>query len=544
MNLQIKNNLIKNSSCFFEKNLGQQYSDAKFILKKGDLTFFFLKDRVTIGVIDPLSEDENKKLKKFIKKSKKQPKEKLPQRKINFMDIFFINSNIDIDIIGEDEQKTKCNYFGNNLAEEGIININTYSKIKYKNIYPNIDLVFYFNENLLEYDFIVKPTGNPNDIELSFNGNDSLNLDKQGNTIISFKDLDMKLLKPISYQIINKDKKQVKSNFIINESKLNIEIETYNKSKELIINPILFYSTYLSGNFETLSYNIAVDSSGSTYVTGYTNSSDFYTTNPIIGVAYNTSYAVFVTKYDTNGNLIYSTYINGNNDDISVSIAVDLSNNVYITGYTYSIDYPILPNVPNTPNIHGFPPDGFNSGIFITKLNELGNTILYSAYIHGESLDYASSIAIDSNNSPYITGFTYSKDYPSTNDLGSKPIIGGTAVFVTKLKPNGYDIDYSTCIYSATNDLPPNPDFAYSYGYAIEVDSIGSACIVGSTYSANYPIVPSANYHGSVIAKDGDTEVFVTKLDSPGQNIIYSSYINDTNDDYEFGISLDRFIIK
>ena len=134
MDLKIESSLINNSLCFFEKNLSQQYNDTKFILKKGNLTFFFLKDKITIGIIEQLSEDENKKIKDFLTKPNKQPKEKLPQRRINFMDIFFTNSNIDVDIIGENEQKSKFNYFGHNLPKEGIININTYSKIKYKNL--------------------------------------------------------------------------------------------------------------------------------------------------------------------------------------------------------------------------------------------------------------------------------------------------------------------------------------------------------------------------------------------------------------------------
>lgn len=251
----------------------------------------------------------------------------------------------------------------------------------------------------------------------------------------------------------------------------------------------LIYSTYLGGkNYDTGSA-ISVNTSGSVYVTGCTNSADF----PIISAAYG-SYAggyhdAFVAKLNASGNnLLYSTYLGGNNDDVGCGIAIDTSGNAYITGITWSTNFPTLSPVYG--NLRG------NNDAFVTKLNPSGNSIVYSTYLGGSAYDGGYGIALDVSGNAYLTGVTCSHDFPVTSAI-YKSIAGNDDAFITKLNSSGNSIISSTYLGGDENDV----------GYGIAVDTSGSVYVTGQTWSDSFPTT-STLYGG----RRGDRDVFIAKM--------------------------------
>ena len=256
----------------------------------------------------------------------------------------------------------------------------------------------------------------------------------------------------------------------------------------------LIYSTYLGGSNFDIAYAIDVDISGGAYVTGFTNSTDFPTTFGAYQTTNADGFGVFVAKVSVTGSaLAYSTYLGGNSFDIGYGITVDGSGSAYVTGATFSTDFPTTLGAFQT--INGGTPDAF-----ITKLNPTGSVLVYSTYLGGSSDERSYSIAVDAADNAYVTGFTYSTDFPVTSGTIQTTLKGFSDAFVTKLNPTGSALAYSTYL-GGTGDL--------EFGYGIAVDSAGSAYVTGRTISTDFPTTSGAiqtTYGG------GDDEGFVTKI--------------------------------
>jgi uncharacterized repeat protein (TIGR01451 family) len=281
----------------------------------------------------------------------------------------------------------------------------------------------------------------------------------------------------------------------------------------------LVYSTYLGGTSYDYGYGVAVDGAGNAYITGYTYSTDFPTTPGAYQPNYAGNYDAFVTKLNPTGTaLVYSTYLGGTNTDYGYGVAVDGAGNAYITGYTSSTNFPTTPGAYQTSNAG-------NGDAFITKLNPTGNGLVYSTYLGGTSDDYGYGVAVDGAGNAYITGRTSSTNFPTTPGAYRTSYAGNGDVFVTKLNPTGNGLAYSTYLGGTQ----------YDYGFGVAVDGAGNAYITGTTLSTNFPTTPGAyqtNYAG-----DGD--VFVTKLNPTGTALAYSTYFGGTSDDDGWGVAVD-----
>ena len=283
----------------------------------------------------------------------------------------------------------------------------------------------------------------------------------------------------------------------------------------------LVYSTYLGRDDNNGGFSIAIDASGNAYITGSTSSSNY----PVTSGAFQTSGGgtnsdAFVTKLNSTGSaLVYSTYIGGNDEDSGNSIAVDTSGFVFITGYTISTNYPTTLGAYKTNG------GGSNNDVFITKLNQEGNALVYSTYIGGSNDDFGYSIAIDADGDAYVTGSTSSSNYPATAGVYQDTIIGYSNNFVTKLNPTGSALVYSTYIGGGSNDN----------GNSITIDAGGNAYITGSTSSFDYPTTPGV-YQTTL---GGNYAAFITKLNPTGSSLVYSTFVGGGNFDYSYSIALD-----
>jgi hypothetical protein len=278
----------------------------------------------------------------------------------------------------------------------------------------------------------------------------------------------------------------------------------------------LIYSTYLGGSGDDMGAAIALDSADNAYVTGSTASADFPTNNPLQG-ANAGSINAFVSEIGSTGSaLVYSTYIGGNVKDYGNGIAVDSASNVYITGQTLSPNFPTMN--PLQPTNRG------SSSAFVSKIGAGGTALVYSTYLGGSGYDLAYGIAVDSAGDAYATGSTSSTNFPTMNPL--QPAYGGGAfdAFIAELNPAGSALVYSTYLGGKLEDD----------GYAITVDSAGEAYVTGYTLSTNFP---TQNALQKKLAGAGD--VFVSKLNSTGSGLSYSSYFGGSGDDSGAGIAVD-----
>ena len=235
-------------------------------------------------------------------------------------------------VVGLDELPGKVNYFIGNDRTKWRTNIPTYAKVKYQEVYPGVDLVFYGNQQQLEYDFIVAPGADPKTITLAFEAAQKLRINDQGDLVLQIEGGEIRLHKPVVYQKIDGVRKEVSGSYVLNpKSKIanpksktvGFEVAAYDLYRPLIIDPVLSYSTYLGGGVGDRGFGIAVDSSGNAYMTGSTESTDFPTANAL-HPALRGAQDVFVTKLNPEGSaLVYSTYLGGGGSDGGQGIAVD-----------------------------------------------------------------------------------------------------------------------------------------------------------------------------------------------------------------------------
>jgi len=281
----------------------------------------------------------------------------------------------------------------------------------------------------------------------------------------------------------------------------------------------LLYSTFVGSSDGEGGYSIALDSSDNAYVTGYTQSANFPTTPGANDTSHNGNIDVFILKLSADGSsLLYSTFVGESDDDRGRSIALDSSNNAYVTGLTQSANFPTTPGANDTSQNGGY--DGF-----ALKLSADGSTLLYSTFVGGSSDDYVRSIALDSLDNVYVTGETYSNSFPTTPGANDTSHNGGADVFILKLSADGSTLLYSTFVGGSSND----------YVRSIALDSSDNAYVTGYTQSANFPTTPGAND----TSHNGNNDVFILKLSADGSSLLYSTFVGGSSDDYVRSIALD-----
>jgi photosystem II stability/assembly factor-like uncharacterized protein len=397
-------------------------------------------------------------------------------------------------------------------------------------------MIFYGNQRDLEYDFKVAPGADPAGIKISFESTGArapLSIDKSGDLIIETASGPLRQRKPFAYQVVDGANQQVAAQYVLEGSRVGFRTGRYDKSKPLIIDPVLSYSTYLGASGAETGWAIAVDSAGAAYIAGQTNSPNFPTTQDAFQKSSTGASDVFVIKLNPAGNaLVYSTYIGGAGDDFGFGIAVDAAENAYVTGQTSSPNFPTKPPFPFLDS----------TSIFILKLNPTGNALVYSTLLGGIGIDTGKAIAVDSTGAVYVTGETFARDFPVFNAFQSQ-FRGGlclfddfgvicTDAFVAKMNPEGTALVYSTYLGGNGTDT----------GTSIAVDSAGAAYVTGQTASTDFPITPGAFQRqsgGSSTGRGFGGDAFVTKLAPSGSSLVYSTYLGGGSDERGSGIAID-----
>jgi uncharacterized repeat protein (TIGR01451 family) len=485
------------------------------------------------------------------------------------------NPNPSVRVIEEDRLPGKSHYFTGNDPTRWRTNISQYRRVTYDDVYPDVQLVYHGNEGQLEYDFVIAPGGDARAIELEYVGSRGMRIDADGALVIQVGGLEVRQPRPIAYQERDGVREYVSARYILKRRTITFELAPFDRSRPLVIDPVVSLSSFLGGSADDVVNGLAMDSSGSVYLTGETGSADFPTTAGVVQGANGGGTDVFVTKLDASGaSVLYSTYLGGAGADRGSGISVDATGAAHVTGRTGSTDFPVTDGalqtshlgdydafvtklsadgsalaystflggsineagyglvvdgagnayvVGSTSSPDDFPvtPDAFQTvyggGIpgndtFVSKLNEIGTALMYSTYLGGDFVDRGNSIAIDADGNAYVAGWTDSPNFPIANAV--QPVHGGGRdAFVTKLNPGGTALVYSTFLGGTSEDG----------GLGIAVDGVGSPYVTGYTESADFPVASAFQ-----ATFGGLRDAFVTKLASDGSAFAYSTFLGGT----------------
>jgi uncharacterized repeat protein (TIGR01451 family) len=436
----------------------------------------------------------------------------------------FAGANQSSDIAGVAPLSGHRNYLLGNNPQNWHTGVPTFQKVLYRDLYPGIDLTFYGNQSGFEYDFIVEVGADPQAIHLQVDRATRARILGNGDLILKRGDVEVTQRKPVMYQDIDGERHAVEGHYLLSRrGEIRFQIGAYDRSRPLIIDPTLVYSTYLGGDGDDSGSSIAIDSSGNVYVAGTTASVNFPTKGPVFpnnkGLA-----DIFVTKIDPTGaNIVYSTYIGGSGLDRADGIAIDPSGNAFVVGRvdSTSTDFPTTAGS-FAPNYRGGDFDGF-----VLKLNAQGNALIYSGFLGGEENDSVEGVAVDAAGVAYVTGGTKSNGFPATGNTYQVQRAGDTDAFLTKINAAGSGLLYSTYIGGSGTDR----------GSGVVIDGNGLAYVAGYGASPDFPTEdPFQAGFG------GNFDAFIAKFDTTQSGInslVFCTFLGGSGDDKAFGIAAD-----
>jgi hypothetical protein len=499
---------------------------------------------------------------------------------------------------GDNPLPGKSNYILGNDPGKWHSGVPQFAGVRYRGVYPGIDLVFYGNQGHMEYDFRVAPGADPSQAEMQFDGAAKLELSGGGDLILTGKDDGgLRMQAPQVYQSEGNRRKPVAGRFVLRASnRVGFEIGAYDRSRELVIDPSLNFSTYFGGSGSETSPSVAVNGNGNIYVVGTTQGSPASSfpnaaTTPqtlipsTLSLTTTSPSHIFVAEISpSTPAVLYETFIGGSGTDTSVGIGVDNGGNAYIAGNTTSPDFP-TGGVPyqTAPEAKGSQCLGITcSSVFVSVLNPTGTApLIYSSYLSGNGNDQATGMTIDLNRDIFVTGTTTSNDAPSLNPADDFPATllpvpyqvspaSSLQFFVTKVNtaiPGVGSIAYSTYFGGAV----PSP--AIAVGGGIAVDSNGNIYFSGTTnfynsgsgaygdsgVSGDFPIVNAyqpcldtppplqllnPNPCTAPATSPYPTDAFMAKLNpnytqTGGAPLPFSTYLGGTGSDSSTGIAVD-----
>ena len=406
----------------------------------------------------------------------------------------FLNANPNPEIIAADSQEGKVNYFIGSDPKKWRTNVPTYRAVVYKEVYPGIDIKFYGSNRQMEYDIIVKPGADPSKVKFAYEGIEGMKVAENGDLEINLSSRSPlvgdgrgegnKLIqkRPIIYQEIDGKNVAVDGQFVISrpegskQSQMLLSPSNDNKEAPSSKNPIFAYSFEVS--FYDKNHPLIID--------------------PV---------------------LVYSTYLGGSSDDFGCCIDIDASGNIYVMGWTVSTDFPATPGAYDSTHNGGWWDE------FIVKLDASGSSLVYATYLGENGYDYGKGIAVDASGDLYITGATYSTNFPTTTGAYDTTYNGNGDIFVVKLNPDGSALLYSTLVGGSNTED--------SEGIAL--DASGNAYVTGYTNSTNFPTTSGA----FDVTPNGGNDVYVLKVNSTGTALSYSTLIGGSGSDGSAGISID-----
>ena len=509
----------------FEANQGQADAQVRF-LSRGNGYSLFLTDREAVLALRKSGNSEE--ASRGYSMPGRRPVVNHESIKTDVVQMQLAGADPALRVTGSEKLPGTANYLIGNDPAQWHNNVPTFSKVKYTAVYPGVDLIYYGNQQRLEYDFIVAPNADTKLIRLQFKGAKELKLDPSGDLEIIAKNGEIAFHKPVIYQEIAGRRKPIEGQFTLQaKNTVGFRVGDYNSALPLILDPVLVYSTYLGGSTEDAASAITIDSTGDAYVAGVSYSSNF----PVTTGAFQTgndkaspTMTAFVAKLNPTGTgLIYATYLGGSTNDSADAIAVDTNGNAYVAGETESADFPVTSGSFQHTNPNG----GSFYTAFVSKLNPTGTALLYSTFLGGSDSEFDSptgeqalGIALDAQGDAYVAGLTASSDFPTTTGAFQTSITNfDGAGFVAVLNPTGTGLIYATYLGSGSTG---------SVASSIAVDGSGNAYVGGTTSCSpsqtscnSFPVTTGAVQ----TTYAGNDAAFVAKLNPTGTGLLYATYL-------------------
>jgi uncharacterized protein (TIGR03437 family) len=495
-------------SLAFEENRGQFDRRVRFVLRSPQYTAFFLQDRVTIGFRAP----NGKAYTTSMRLNAGSPSAKLE---------------------GLDAVPVQTNYLRGASAARWVRSVRHYARIRYRGVYPGIDLVFWRSPDTgLEYDWVVAPGGNAAVIRTTFDKAAQVRLEPRGDLVVEKQHFEWRHRKPLAYQTTSTGRSPVDASFRLARGVAGFGVSNYDHAKPLVIDPVVlsaitFGGTGIQGEVGTAVNQDAgnavalgpANGGGLVYVAGIAVTLDFPRNNSKFGVHYLGADA-FVASVGAQSGLLTVYFLGGSGNDAATGIAVDPQGNVYATGYTSSADFPLVNAADST-----------QGGAFVAKFSPDFSSLIYSTYVAAFPAELSTAIAVDSTGNAYVTGQTTGQYFTATaGAFQLKPRGASPTAFVLKLDPTGKPV-YATFLGGSLGDQ----------GTAITVDAASNVYITGLTASNDFPVTPAViepacSSCGGSYATGG---AFVTKLNPSGTGLVYSTYLGGGSGAVGAGIALD-----
>jgi hypothetical protein len=480
----------------FEPNAGQLPADVKFFTRGPGYQLFLTADQAVFAFLRPGG------------------KSGVVRMKIE-------GASTGTRVVGEGPLPGRVHYLVGRDPKSWRTDVPTYRRVRFENVYPGIDLVYYGNESgRLEYDFLLRPGADAAVPRVSFRGLDAIGKSAAGDLVGRAPAGSFSLLRPVAWQEEGGVRRMTAVAYrATGESAFGFEVGPFDRTQPLIIDPTLDFSTYLGGSGTDAVRDVAVDGAGNAYAAGDTPGLGFPTAGGLGIGSDGVHLKVFVSKFAPNGSLLYSTFFGGSKDDFDPRLAVDSLSNVYLCGETFSSDIPLV-NAYQT-----IRPGGTSHVPFVAKIGAAGDSVVYSTFLSGSNpTSDVRAIAVDSGGSATVAGSTNDATFPRLNSF-QQGCAGG--LFVTRFSPAGNSLLFSSCLTGGG----PVPE-------AVAVESSGATWVVGSVFdpgSSAFPLQnPTQGTYGG-----GALDAFVLKLAAAGNSLLFSTYLGGPAVDAATSVSLD-----
>ncbi|MGA8431898.1 MAG: SBBP repeat-containing protein [Candidatus Sulfotelmatobacter sp.] len=460
-------------------------------------------------------------------------------------------SNSKPEIVAENQLPGVTNYILGRDPSQWHGGVAHYGQVRYRDIYPGIDLAYHgasLGQDKFEFDFLVNPGVNPENVKLEFPGLRKLRTTATGDLVLPSAAGDLHLHRPVAYQETNGIRQAVDARFVVHENRVSFSLGTYDRSRQLVIDPTVTYSTYLGGSAEDDAISITADASGNAYITGKTHSTNFSgAAGATVG-----GFDVFVTELTPSGTLVFTTLIGGTSDDVGNAIAVDTAGSpagIYVAGQTKSTDFPttggaVQPTFNTATTVHGF----------ALKLAANGSALTWCTFIEGSGGESALGLAIvrdavnTTDDDVYVVGSTQSADLGVSGTVNPLPhgatlnngagATGFNDGFIAKIANGGGQYLFLSYLGGSSDDT----------AFAVAADPLGNIYVAGQTSSADFfttpsnVIQPTCGSDGTCNASGGNVvdDAFVTAI-TPGNTptYIYSTFLGGEAKDDAFAIAAD-----
>jgi len=458
----------------------------------------------------------------------------------------FIGGAVSPEIIPDKTQEGYNNYFIGNDPSKWTANCRVFQGITVKNVYPNVDVRYYTQDGSLKYDIIARPGSDITKIALKYDGVKKLGLKKR-ELLVETTVGHVKELAPYTYQVSNKERKDVEAKFVVKDNIVKFQLKNYDPNSTVVIDPTLVFISFSKSVSDNWGFTATYGPDGSMYGGGIVFGSQFPVSTGAFQEIYgggggNNPFDIGIIKLTPNGNArVYATYIGGTKgDEQPHSLIVDPAGNLILAGRSNSSDYPVTGT--------GTIGDGGLYDIVVSKLNATGTVMLGSKRIGGKEddgvnvttsregpnslqLNYGddgrSEVMLDAANNIYVASCTRSVKFPTDNGFG-KTLGGKQDGVVLKLTPDVSTLLFGTYLGGAANDA----------AYVVSLAPNGNIFVGGATESDNFPGVPSSGVVKS--ANNSKIDGFVSILANNGSSLVRSTYLGTESNDAVYGLKFDR----